>query len=105
MSAPSRDRTPDPANPAKLKPAPLDSKAYVLSQTRPDGPWMIVDRSGSSRLVKPEARPGVDGVEPMDAMRASAERRQEVGERLNPDGHVLFVAASLAELAEYRIRP
>lgn len=97
------DRGPDPANPTRVKPAALDSAAYVLRQMRPDGPWLVVDRSGPSRLTIPVARPGVDGRDPMEAMQESADRRQEFVETLRPDDHVLFLAVPRAELAEYGI--
>jgi hypothetical protein len=96
------DRGPDPANPTKAKPAALDSAAYVLRQMRPDSPWLIVDRSGPSRIEQP--RPNVDGRDPMEAMQESADRRQEFVEARRPDDHVLFLAVPREELGEYGIR-
>lgn len=102
------DRTPDPANPTKARPAVRDSKAYVLSQTRPDGPFYVVDRSGPSRLTDakgvPLDRPGVNGRDPMEAMQESAERRQRFAERITTeDDHVLFIAVTAAELVEFGV--
>lgn len=99
------DRGPDPANPTKARAVRRDSKAYVLRQMAPDGPWFVVDRSGPSRLTVPVARPMVDGRDPMEAMVESAELRQRYTERITTeDDHVVFVAVTAAELAEFQVR-
>lgn len=96
------DRGPDPANRYKKRGLVLDSAAYVIRQTTPNGPWTIVDRSGPARSGH-SSRPFPDGSDPMAAMEESAKDRQEVAERLQPDGHVLFMAVRKAELHEYGI--
>lgn len=72
--------------------------------------WVVVDRSGPSRL----SRSGEPAVARYDessdeaalaAMECSAARRQEVAERLDPSGdrHILFVAVTHAELKDHGI--
>lgn len=72
--------------------------------------WVVVDRSGPSRL----GRSGEPVVARYDessdeaalaAMEGSAARRQEVAERLDPSGdrHILFVAVSRGELKDHGI--
>ena len=86
-----------------------DSRAYVLSQVmRSTGPaWVIVDRSGASRLVG-DAQVRHDETSDdtaLEAMRAEAERRQQRAEQINPDSdHALFVAVLADELAEMGVR-
>jgi hypothetical protein len=102
--------------PAPLKPFPLNDEAYVVRQLA-SGAWCVVDRSGPSRLTPPLpkgapsgakgdpcSRPGVDGRDPMEAMEASAKDRQTFAEKLDPDGHVLFLAVARSELAALGIR-
>lgn len=96
----SADRTPDPANPYKARAIVLDSPAYVIRQLVPNGPWLIVDRSGPQRSGQGD-RPWPDGADPMQVMEESAEQRQAFVEMLMPNAHVLFLAVAKGELREY----
>jgi hypothetical protein len=87
-----------------------DSRAYVLRQVE-DGSmlvgyrWYIVNRSGPSRITAAVRFDEPDDETAREQMEADAARRQAVAERVaGPEAHVLFVAVTGDELAEFGVR-